>query len=201
MSNHESIEQKILDLPEGSVFTTSDFVDITSDNNIRQITFRLENEGKIRRLLPGIYDKPYFSQILNEHVAPDPNNIAKAIARKNNWTIIPSGNVALNLLGLSTQVPANWEYLSSGQSKDYDFQGITIKFIHRADRELNGMSDKTALIIQALKALGREYISEDIRKKISEGLSGEEKERLLEEAKPSASWIYEAIRKICEDIA
>ena len=113
MSNHGLAEKRIIDMPDGSAFTTSDFADIAADNNLRQIFLRLENEGKIRRILPGIYDKPAFSEILQEESAPDINAVAEAIARKNNWTIVPNGNTALNLLGLSTQGPANWEYLSS----------------------------------------------------------------------------------------
>lgn len=197
MSNHELIENKILSLPDGSVFTTSDFVDITTDNNLRQITFRLENEGKIRRILPGIYDKPMYSQILDQEVSPDINAVAEAIARKNNWSIIPSGNVALNLLGISTQVPAKWEYFSSGDTKDYQVGNTSINFTHRADKELNRMSTKTALVIQAIKALGDENISDEIIVKLANKLTIEEKTQLLTEAKPTTVWIYEVIKRIC----
>lgn len=198
MSNHEQIEKKILELPDGSVFTTSDFADITTDNNLRQITFRLENEGKIRRILPGIYDKPLYSKILDQGVAPDINAVAEAIARKNNWSITPSGNVALNLLGISTQVPAKWEYLSSGDSKDYQIGNASISFTHRADKELNRMSTKTALVIQAIKALGEENVSEDVIAKFASKLSDAEKAQLFTEAKPTTAWIYEIIKKICK---
>lgn len=47
----------------------------------------------------------------------------KAIARKYNWTIAPSGNTALNLLGLSTQVPSKWKYVSYG----FSFGNIVIE--------------------------------------------------------------------------
>lgn len=198
MSNREQIEKKILELPDGSAFTTSDFADLATDNNLRQITFRLENEGKIRRILPGIYDKPLYSKILDQEVAPDINAVAEAIARKNNWSIIPSGNAALNLLGTSTQVPAKWEYLSSGDSKDYQIGNASISFTHRADKELNRMSTKTALVIQAIKALGEENISEDVIAKFASKLSDAEKAQLLTEAKPTTAWIYEIIKKICK---
>lgn len=199
MSNHELVEKRIIDMPDGSVFTTSDFADIAADNNLRQIFSRLESEGEIRRILPGIYDKPAFSEILQEESAPDINAVAEAIARKNNWTIVPDGNTALNLLGLSTQVPAKWEYLSSGDTKNYQVGNRSISFTHRADRELNGMSRKTMLVIQAIKALGPEHISEDIINQLAEKTSVAEKERLLIEAKPTTNWIYEVIKKVCED--
>ena len=198
MNNHEQMEEEILKMPAGKVFVISDFVDSISYDNARKICIRLENESKIRRILPGIYDKPLYSKILDQEVAPDINAVAEAIARKNNWSIIPSGNVALNLLGISMQVPAKWEYLSSGDSKDYQVSNTSISFTHRADKELNRMSTKTALVIQAIKALGEENVSEDVIAKFASKLSDAEKAQLLTEAKPTTAWIYEIIKKICK---
>ncbi len=198
MSNHEQIETEILKMSDGSVFVVSDFIDSASYDNIRQIFSRLENEGKIRRILPGIYDKPLYSSILKQNVSPNINAVAEAIARKNNWSIIPGGNVALNLLGISTQVPAKWEYLSSGDTKNYQIGNTSISFTHRADKELNRMSTKTALVIQAIKALGEESISNEIIAKFAGKLSDIEKTRLLTEAKPTTAWIYEIIKRICK---
>ena len=198
MTNPEIISNKIAKMTPGTVFVVSDFSDASTYDNIRKILIRLENEGEIRRILPGIYDKPAFSEILQEESAPDINAVAEAIARKNNWTIAPDGNTALNLLGLSTQVPARWEYLSSGDTKNYQVGNRSIGFTHRADRELNGMSRKTMLVIQAIKALGPEHISGDIIGQLASKVPADEKENLLAEAKPTTSWIYEIIKKICE---
>ncbi len=197
MSNHEFIETEILNKPSGSVFIASDFVNSASYDNIRQIFSRLENEGKIRRILPGIYDKPLYSQILNQEVSPNINAVAEAIARKNNWSIIPSGNVALNLLGISTQVSAKWEYFSSGDTKDYRVGNTSVSFTRRANKELNHMSTKTALVIQAIKTLGNDNISDEVVAKFANRLSDTEKDTLLDEAKPTTAWIYEVIKKIC----
>lgn len=67
---------------------------------------RLEDAGEIRRVLRGVYDCPHYSALLDEYEAPSPLKIAQAIARNYNWTIIPSGQISLNQLGLSTQVAA-----------------------------------------------------------------------------------------------
>jgi hypothetical protein len=196
MTNSEYIQNVIDNLPEGTAFVISDFADKTSNDNVRQIFSRLESEGEIRRILPGIYDKPAYSEILNENAAPNPNNVAEAIARKNNWTITPSGNVALNLLGLSTQVPAKWEYISSGPSNEYQIENTKISFIHRADKEVSRMSRKTSLIIQAIKSLGKDQISNEIIRKITSKTTNEERMALLSEARQTTSWIYEVIKKI-----
>ena len=59
------------------------------------------------------------------------------------------------MLGLSTQVPAVWQYVSDGPYKTYAADGIHLQFKH-TDRknEIVGISEETALVIQALRALG-----------------------------------------------
>ncbi len=43
--------------------------------------------------------------------------VAKAIARRSSWRIYPSGNLSLNLLGLSTQIPEKVVYISDGPQR------------------------------------------------------------------------------------
>jgi hypothetical protein len=52
-------------------------------------------------------------------LSPDVDQVARAIARKFGWRIQPSGAIAANLLGLSTQVPARAAYLSDGPDRSY----------------------------------------------------------------------------------
>jgi len=65
----------------GSVITPKDFLDLASHETVRQILSRLAKEGKIRRLLRGVYEYPAFSKMLNAPANPDPDAIAQAIAR------------------------------------------------------------------------------------------------------------------------
>ena len=60
------------------------------------------------------------------------------------------------------------------------------------------MSYKTALIIQAIKALGINNIDESVIIKLKKQLSKAEKETLLNESKQTTVWVYTIIKKICE---
>ena len=102
----EQIRDRIINAPEGSVFVNSDFADIADNNTIKQSINRLIQEGVLRRVIRGVFDKPKFSKLLGEYVAADPDAVAKALARCYHWTIAPCGDTALNMLGLSTQVTA-----------------------------------------------------------------------------------------------
>ncbi|MDV0445331.1 hypothetical protein MmiAt1_09050 [Methanimicrococcus sp. At1] len=199
----EKIKKRILSSKKGSVFVTSDFLDIANTDTVSKTLSRLVQDGTIRRVLRGVYEYPIYSDFLGEYVAPSPDKIAHALARNYGWTIVPFGDTALNLLGLSTQVPAVWIYVSDGIYKEYKYGRITLKFKKTANKEISKVSYKTALVIQALKSLGKENVNEIVIQKISARLTDSEKQKMNREIKNEAkyvtTWIYEVIEKISEE--
>lgn len=197
-SSANIIKTRIMSSPDGSVFTTVDFADVIENSRVGVILSRLEEDGVIRRVMRGIYDKPVYNDFLKEYLAPSPSLVAEALARNFGWTIVPCGDTALNILGLSTQVPAAWSYVSDGTYKEYTYDNTTIKFKRTTNKEISKLSYKTALIVQALKALGRNNIDDTIINKLKNDLTDEEKATALLEAKATTSWIYEYIKQICK---
>ena len=197
-SSANIIKTRIMNSPDGSVFTTVDFADVIENSRVGVILSRLEEDGVIRRVMRGIYDKPVYNDFLKEYIAPSPSLVAEALARNFGWTIVPCGDTALNILGLSTQVPAAWSYVSDGTYKEYTYDNTTIKFKRTTNKEVSKLSYKTALIVQALKALGKDNIDDTIINKLKNDLTDEEKTTALLEAKATTSWIYEYIKQICK---
>lgn len=192
-----AIKNRILAEKIGAVFVAADFADITDKTTTNVALARLESEGIIRRVLRGVYDKPEYNEFLKEYIAPIPDNVAHALARNYGWTIVPCGDTALNLLGLSTQVPATWVYVSDGTYKEYTYDNTTIQFKRTTNKEVSKLSYKTALTIQALKALGKDKIDDALLDSLRKLLTVDEKQTMLSEAKTATSWIYEYIRQIC----
>lgn len=193
------IKQRIEEMQPGSVFVTSDFADIAPTAAINMSLSRLEDSGSIRRIIRGIYDKPRFSKLLNEPVASDPSKVAYAIARKNRWSIIPMGDTALNMLRLSTQVPAVWQYVSDGPYKEYSYGNVHISFRRTSNKEATGYSYTTGLIIQGLRALGKDHVNETVISTLNQQLTSEEKKSILNEAQGTTAWIYDFIKEICKE--
>jgi hypothetical protein len=193
----KTIKERILNSKAGSIFVTADFADIVENTRIIVILSRLEKEGIIRRIMRGVYYSAEYSNFLQEYLAPSPDLVAQAIARNFGWTIVPCGDTALNMLGLSTQVPAVWLYVSDGTYKKYTFNKTTIKFKRTTNKEISKLSYKTALVIQALKALGKNNVTDAIIVKLKKGLTTAEKDKILEEAKTATSWVYEYLKIIC----
>lgn len=197
-SQISSISKRIADAPYGSAFTIADFTDIADYETTKKSIARLEKKGAVRRVLRGVYDKPQFSALLQEYAAPDPNQIAEAIAKSHNWTISATGSTALNMLGLSTQVPAKWEYISSGPYKQYQFGNTTINFEHRSDNQLIGMSPETRLLIQAIKAIGRNGITDSNMEKLGKAFPQASYQTALEESNMTMRWIQNTIKELGE---
>ena len=155
---------------------------------MRNCTKKLESAshaGVLRRLLQGVFEKPRFNTFLGENIEIHPDAVARTIARNYHWSIALCGNSALNALGLSSQVPAIWTYCSDGPYREYSFGNTTIQFKHRTNKEITGLSSMTVLVIQALKTLGKEYITQDLLHTLEAKLTESEKDALLVEAKES----------------
>ena len=191
------IKSRISASENGAVFVAADFTDITDKKTASVGLTRLEADGLLKRVIRGVYYKPEYSDFLKEYIAPIPDNVAHAIARNFGWTIVPCGDTALNLLALSTQVPSVWLYVSDGAYKEYSYDNTVIHFKRTTNKDISKFSYKTALTVQALKALGKDKIDKTVIEKLRKLLSAEEKAIMLSEAKIATSWIYEYIKQIC----
>ena len=196
-SNLTVIKNRIKKAQPGTVYVAVDFVNISDKTNINAYLAVLAEQGVLHRVLRGVYYKPSYNELLKEYVAPDTDKVAQAIARNYGWTIVPSGDTALNMLGLSTQVPAVWLYVSDGNYREYTCGNFVIQFKRTANKEISKISFKTALVIQAIKALGKDKITDDVIEKIRSLTTDEEKEQMFVEAKYATAWIYDVIKEIC----
>lgn len=194
---YDEIKNRIEGIQEGEIFFTSDFSDIASLSTIRKCLGRQVEENKIRRIMDGVYERPRYSNVLKEYIPTDPEKVAYALARKYHWTISPCGDVALNKLGLSTQVPVVWSYISDGPYREFEFNNVKISFKHKANREISLMSDLAIMVVEAFKTLGKERIDDKTIETLRKRLSKEDKMKLLTDAKDVSSWILENIRKVC----
>ena len=192
------IEERIDGYPYGTAFSASDFLDIADANSVSQALFRIEKDGKIRRVISGVYDKPAFSQLIQEYGVPMIDKIAEALARRFNWNIAPAGDTALNILHISTQVPNVWEYVSDGPYRNYVIGRTPLRFKHIMPREINGYSPITVMIIQGIRAVGKGNMTQEQRDRFFSVITPEDREILLKEARNASGWIYKEIKNICE---
>lgn len=200
----QPIENKILSRiygrGRGWAFTKTDFVSEFGEENIHRALSNLTTAGKIRRICQGVYDYPRYSELLDSQLSPDINQVAHALARKFNWRIQPSGDAALNLLGLSTQVPGRWVYLSDGPNRQYKAGPHVLEFKHSALKEAGFRYKESALVVQALKALGQDNVDQKVIETIHRQLEPDTCKRTLKDTRTVTGWVYEIIKQICNKV-
>jgi Family of unknown function (DUF6088) len=199
----QSVEEKVtrkLDREgRGWAFSPADLSPLGSRAAIDLTLHRLMRKGLIRRVLRGIYIYPRHSKLLDKELAPDIDQVARALARKFGWRIQPSGPVAQNIIGLSTQVPASFVYLSDGPARSYQVGNTTLTFEHTASKETNLKLRESSFIVQALKSLGPDRITPRTIAKIRKWLPPKLRARILADTKFVTAWVYAAIRQICRE--
>ena len=196
----ESIFYFIAGHGRGWAFSSSDLAGRFARQQIDNALSDLAETNKIRRVARGLYDYPRYSDLLQKTLSPDIDQVSYAYARKFNWRIEVSGESALNLLELSTQIPAQYVYLSDGPSKSYDVMGTQLSFKKATLKDIGFKHRESTLIVQALKALGKEHLSTEIFAKIREQIDPKSHNKILRDTQGSTGWIYEAIKEICKPI-
>jgi hypothetical protein len=154
------VQSKISSLSDGAVFASNSFrFADANQNSVEKELSRLNTDGVIHRFRKGIYYKPQKSLLFGD-VLPNPSAIAQAIAKLNNALIVPDGSMALNMLGLSDQVPMKYIYLNDKLHKS-EFVGNTeIVFKRINAKKLTASNKKAGLVLSAIEYLGRDAFND-----------------------------------------
>lgn len=196
----QSITDKVISRVYGNgrgwVFSQIDFTDLGSRSTVDQALSRLARKGTIRRLSRGIYDYPSYSQLLGKDRAPDMQQVAQTIARKYNWDIVPDGSTSTHMLGLDTQVPAQYRYFSSGPNKIFKILGTTLVFVHRKQQHTSLDNPFAAALVQALYAIGENKLDEEARNHLASLRSAREYQRIVRQTRNATSWVHDEIKDV-----
>lgn len=189
----ESTENKVIErfkkAKRGTVFFTDDFLRFGTAKNISKTLERLVDKNEITRVSRGIYTRPEINKQLGITLSPSTETIARAIARRDRARIIPTGQYALNVLGLSTQIPMNAVYLTDGAARKITIGKRTILFKKTTPRNLAAIGEISGMVIQGLKALGKNELSEDETSQVVAILKKEKSERLRHDIRLAPEWI------------
>lgn len=191
----KKIENRIRIKPKGTVIIPSDFSELGNDNTIRQCIYKLTQEGVLVALGNGMYKKANFNELLQKEVPVDPDQLAKAHARKKNWIIFPSKNLALNVLGLSTQVPNTYTYKSNGSNAEVQIANNYIVFEKVLPKNMS-KNQVSNIVIEAINYLGKETVTNEDLRTIKNHLSVKEFDNLKSDSERSTIWIKELIREM-----
>lgn len=156
--HNTTLRERIEALPEDSVLFRSDFPEYHSEF-VGGTLAELTQEGLLVKLAQGVYAKPRKSRF--GLVLPSVDKIVQAIAARDNAEVLPSGMTALNVLGLSTQVPMKYSYLTTGSERTIELDNQEIRLKRGVPKNFCYETKLIALLVQAMKTLKQQNVGEE----------------------------------------
>ena len=154
-ANNDSFINRI---KEGQILFVSDLADIYDNEKVASRALSVEEKrGNIVRLANGVYLRPKTTRF--GPLFPTVDEMVQAIAKRDKAKVLPSGTTALNVLGLSTQVPTKYTYLTNGSGRRLRLGNRTVELKRSVPRNFAYRTRLAALLVQALKSLGEDNVT------------------------------------------
>ncbi len=187
-----TLKQRIEAMPEDSVLFRSDFPEYHAEF-VGSVLSELTSEGLLTKMGQGIYAKPRSSRF--GMVRPSVDKIVHAIATRDNAEVLPSGEAALNMLGISTQVPMKYVYITSGSERTINLINCQVVLKHCAPRNFCYKTELVALLAQALKSLKQRNVGDEELYAISSLISKvEDKAALAKDIDMMPAWMRRTVK-------
>lgn len=198
----ENIEIQILakvkKAKRGSLFFSENFMSLGQADAIRKALERLVKSGELSRVATGLYVRPELDPIIGP-VSPSIDAIAKAIAKRDKARIVPTGNYAINRLGLTTQIPMKVVYLTDGAARKIQIGKQSITFKKVTPKNVAALGELSRLAIQALRTIGEKNVTPEQIEKIRNLLKKEKTTLLQHDMKLAPAWIRKIIRPVLNE--
>lgn len=192
-----TLRQRIESMSEGCILFRSDFPEYHTEF-VGSVLSELTDEGVLVKIAHGIYAKPRNSRF--GVLLPSIDNVVQAIAVRDNADLLPSGVVALNALGLSTQVPVIYTYLTSGSERTIQLSNTQVILKRGVPKNFCYRTRLISLLVQALKALKKENVSEEVVNTIRQLVKKEtDKATLAKDVDMMPAWMKRIVKPMLTD--
>lgn len=196
----QSIADKILrrmTASRGSVWSASDLTDLGSRSAIDQALRRLWLAATIRKVARGLYDSPVQSPVVGTR-SPKAESAVRSAVRRTGAMVRPSGAVAANALGLSTQVPARLEYLTDGTGRTIEVAGQVVRLRRVSPKRLK-VSPGASALFEALRYIGHaaaERLTDTDIARVARAMKAPDLAALRNGSRHAPAWMMPTIRRV-----
>jgi Family of unknown function (DUF6088) len=194
MTTIKAIRNRISEIGAGEPFTPSQFSAFGSRAAVDQSLSRLVKKREIARIARGVFVRPKRSRYVEE-VMPEPSKVAQAIANAHGETIQVQGAEAARLLGLTTQMPLQPMFYTSGPTRTLKLGKLRLTLKHIARRKLALAGKPSGLALSALWYLGKEQVSPATIQTIRERLTPEAFAEFRTETAAMPGWMSDTLHR------
>ena len=191
ISDKERIRREVTRGKYGLIFTPSSFPWLTA-NYVTKLLSAFEKEGLLVRVAKGVYLKAKRTRFGISY--PPIEEIVSQIAKRDKAKIFPTGDTAANMLGFSEQVPMKTCFLTSGTARDLNIGGRIVELKRAAPKNFAYNNEIMGVLVQALRCIRDENITDEIMAKIPAILADVERDRRFDaDLKLAPAWIEKLI--------
>ena len=192
LNTAELIRQRIAGMPVGEPFASAAFLNCGTRASVDQTLSRLVKAGDIERVARGVFVRPEVSRFVGK-VMPDLQKVAETVARTTGSIIQVHGAEAARRLELSTQVPTQPVFVTSGPTKRIRVGKMEIRLQHVCQRKLALAGRPAGLALAAMWYLGKKEMTPALIEKIRHQLGRSEFEVLKSATNAMPAWMSDAI--------
>jgi len=185
------IRQRIEGLPIGEPFTSTAFLECGTRASVDQTLSRLVIAGMIARVARGVFVRPEISRFVGK-VMPEPMKVAQTVAKAAGAVVQVHGAEAARRLELTTQMPTQSVFTTSGPSKRIRVGKMEIRMQHVCHRKLALAGRPAGLAIAAMWYLGKEEVTPAVVNKIRHKLGNSEFDALKAAIPSMPAWMSDA---------
>jgi len=189
----DKVKSRISHSKFGEVFFVSSFPEYDVEYVTKLLSI-LEKEGTITRISKGVYVKARKTRFGTLY--PSASELVREIAKRDKAAVIATGDTAANQLGLSTQVPMNSTFLTTGSSRKLTLGKRTVTLKHGAPKNFAFKGKLIQDIVQALRSIGEQNLTPENERQIAKLLAeSPEKETIEHDLRLAPVWMRNIINR------
>ncbi|WP_353051509.1 MULTISPECIES: DUF6088 family protein [unclassified Pseudomonas] len=177
MSVSTAVFKRVQRFPKGVPFPSERLSGLGSPNAVRKALSFLVKKGHLRRLLPGVYQRPCFHPVIGE-ILPAAESVVKAIALARGEQLQIHGAEALRAFRLSTQMQMVATYYTNRSTREIRVGNSRVRLIHAPRSLLQHFGTTVGIAVSALYYLKDQEANRASLDAIASRLSSSDLEKL-----------------------
>lgn len=180
----------------GRIFFAQEYYDRWPEGSVRFCLASLSADGRIARLARGVFCYPMLSEYGMKMELPTTDEIAQAVAEKSKARIVPCGDQAAYLVGLTGFQFTTSTYLTDGAPRKINLSnGRKIEFQHTSEMRIFAFTNrKMQLLSNGIRALGRKNIGSLEKEPIKYHLGNISSEDFYRDLQLCPEWVRDLLQ-------
>ena len=198
MTLTQQIRHRVMEMPVGTLFSVKEFLPMGSRAAIDQALSRMVRAGTIARVTRGVFVRPKENRFLGK-LAPEPASVARLVATTSGGVFGLHGAEAARQLGLTTQVPTQAVFYTSGPGHRFRMGELQVVLKHVSPRRLALAGRPAGTALSALWYLGKRQVTPAVVTAVRTRLGPEEFAALEAATGAMPGWLTAVLRQQHED--